>query len=239
MKRLLPLLALAVLMSACVKTPEIPRFSILGDSFSAFEGYVDPDTNDVYVYDRIGVTGPEQMWWSQVADTVGWVMERNNSFSGSLMSNFDDFAAGTYYGPQSFIRRADNLGHPNVILIFGGTNDIYNGAPLGDYVYSNWTEEKLCSFRPAMAYLLETLKRQYPKAKIYFLVDMELCIDDVTIDDEVRQSYIESMHHIASHYDVDCIDIYEIKKSMWHPNVEGQADIARQVIEALRLDFNF
>jgi hypothetical protein len=240
MKRLLPLLALAVLVSACVKTPETTRFSILGDSFSAFQGYVYPDTNEAYPhYNDIGVTGPEQMWWSQVADSTGWDMERNNSFSGALMCNFDDFETGDHYGPNSFIHRMNNLGNPHVIFVFGATNDIYHRAPLGDYVYSGWTEEQLCSFRPGLAYILEILKHQHPRAKIYLLVDMELCISDVTIDDETRQAYLESIHSIANHYNVNCIDIYDIHKSWWHPDPEGQEDIARQVIEALRVDFNF
>jgi hypothetical protein len=125
-----------------------------------------------------------------------------------------------------------------VILVFGGTNDIYKRAPLGDYVYSDWTEEQLCAYRPAMAYLLENLKRQHPNAKVYFLIDMELCINDVEIEDATRQAYIESMHRIASHYNVECIDIYGIHKQYWHPNAQGQDDIARQVLEALALDFN-
>ena len=240
MKRLLPLLALAVLMSACVKTPETTRVSILGDSFSALEGYVYPDTNEAYPhYTEIGVTGPEQMWWSKVIDSTGWEMEKNNSFSGSLMCNFDDFETGNHYGPNSFIRRMDNLGNPHVIFVFGATNDIYHRAPLGDFVYANWTEEQLCSFRPGLAYILETLTHQHPRAKIYLLVDMELCINDVTIEDETRQDYLESMYSIANHYNVNCIEIYGIHKSWWHPNPEGQEDIARQVIEALQIDFNF
>jgi len=242
MKRFLPLLAMALafMMSACVKTPEPTRFSILGDSFSALEGYVDPDSNDPFIYyNDIGVTGPELMWWSKVVDSTGWVLERNNSFSGALVCNFEDFVTGEHYAPNSYIRRMDNLGNPNVILVFGGTNDIYKKAPLGDYEYSGWTEEQLCTFRPAMAYLLESLKQHHPRAKIYLLVDMELCISDTTIDDETRQAFIESMHHIASHYNVSCIDLYGIHKDLWHPDVQGQEDIARQVIEALAVDFDF
>ena len=70
-KTTLALFALILLVSACTQTPEPIRFSILGDSYSAFEGYVQPDSNDIYHYDAIGVTGPEQMWWAQVADSTG------------------------------------------------------------------------------------------------------------------------------------------------------------------------
>lgn len=234
-KRLLPLFAMALMLSSCGKDPEPKetRFSILGNSFSSYEGYVNPETNAVFPYDGIGVTGPEQMWWSKVAVSTGWTLERNNSFSGSLVCNFQDFNGGTYYAPNSYIRRMDNLGNPDVIFVFGATNDIYQGAPLGQYAYADWTEEQLCTFRPAMSYLIDGLKRLYPKAVIYILVDMELCINDHSIDEEIREAYIESMHHIASHYHVDCIDIYGIHKFAWHPDVQGQDDIARQVLEVV------
>lgn len=242
MKRLLPIFALAVMLSACVKpdSPDEPstiRFSVLGDSFSAFEGMVDPSTNDTFPYENIGVTSTD-MWWHKVATEMEWVMDKNNSFSGALVSNFDGFSGGNYYAPNSYLRRMGDLGNPDVIFVFGGTNDIYKGAPLGDFIYSDWPEEQLCNFRPAMAYLFDGLRRLYPHAEIYCLVDMELCISDTSIDDEIRQAYIESMHRIASHYNVQCIDLYAIHKSHWHPDVQGQDDIARQVIEALLVDFN-
>lgn len=238
-KLLFFLASLTLLVSSCVKDPEpnpISRFSVLGDSFSSFKGYVDPAVNDVWVYyDTIGVTEPEQMWWYQVAVETGWTMEKNNSFSGSLICNYD---ALEYFGPHSFIRRMDHLGNPDVIFVFGGTNDVIFKVPLGDYVYADWTEEQLCTFRPAMAYLFSGLKRLYPLAEIYFMVDMELCIDDVSLDNETRRDFIDSMHHIANHYNVNCIDISGIRKSWWHPNAMGQEDIARQVLEVMRNDFN-
>ena len=237
-KQIIAIMVAFSALTACVKEHKDIHFSVLGDSFSAYEGFVDPDSNDVYPYDEIGLTGPEQMWWSMVADSTSWAMERNNSFSGALVCNFYDFSSGSYYAPNSYLRRMGDLGNPDVIFVFGGTNDIYQRAPLVDYVYGGWTEEQLCTFRPAMAYLFDGLQRQYPFAEIYCLVDMELCINDVTIDDETRQAFIESMHRIADHYQVKCIDLYGIRKTQWHPNAVGQESIARQVIESIAADFN-
>ena len=233
-------MALAVMMSACVKPndpgqPTETKFSILGDSYSSFEGYVDPETNDVWHYENIGVSSVEQMWWYKVANAMEWSVEKNNSFSGSLISNFSDFEAGNYYAPNSFLRRMDNLGNPDVIFILGGTNDVWQDAPFGDYVYEDWTEEQLCSFRPALAYLLGYTIQQYPKAKIYFLLETSPCPGGIT--EETRLNLIESTHRITSHYGVDCIDL-EIHKDWWHPDVKGQNDIARQVLEVLERDFN-
>jgi len=228
MKKIAFIIVLAIVMAACVKTPEPTRFSILGDSYSSFEGFVYPDTNDVYEYEHIGVTGVEQMWWSQVADSTGWLLERNNSFSGAMISNFD---AMDFYVPASFIHRMDNLGNPNVIFILGGVNDLWYGAPFGEYVYSDWTEEHLRSYRPALAYLFDNLKHLYPRAELYFLLETDPCPGG--IDEEKRLNYIISTHRIADHYDVDCIDLLDIHKKFWHPDVEGQKSIADQVSEFL------
>ena len=239
-KIVFPLVAMAIIMSACVKTPEPIRFSILGDSYSSYEGYVHPDSNDVYPYENIGLTGVEQMWWAQVADSTGWTLERNNSFSGALVCNYDYV---NYYGQYSFIRRMDNLGHPDVIFIFGATNDACAHnlnephepvVALGDYVYSDWTEEQLCDFRPALAYLFDHLKTRYPKAKLYFLLDMNLGTGGVT--EQRRAEFLESIQRIAHHYQVDCIDLWNISKSQWHPNAEGQKDIADQVLEYIAIE---
>lgn len=239
MKKTLYLLAsLVILLSSCGKDPQpdpIKNFSVLGDSYSSFEGYVDPETNDVWPYENIGVTSVEQMWWFKVANGMGWTVERNNSFSGSLVSNFHDFDAGAYYAPHSYLRRMDGLGHPDVIFILGGTNDVWQGAPFGEYVYSDWTEEQLCSFRPALAYLLDNLKRLYPNAKLYVLLETSPCPGGIT--EETRQNLIESTHSISNHYNVECIDL-DIHKDWWHPDEKGQDDIARQVLERLEAEFN-
>lgn len=236
------LFALAIIISACTKTPEPIRFSILGDSFSAFKGYVQPDSNDVYHYEDIGVKGPEQMWWSLVADSTGWILERNNSFSGSLVCNYDYVG---YYGQYSFINRMDDLGHPDVIFIFGATNDAYahsDGNPfdpvvsLGEYIYDDWTSENLCDFRPGLSFLFHHLKKRYPKARLYFLLDMNLGSGGVT--EQRRTEFIESIHQIAFDYRVDLIDLWDIRKSQWHPNAKGQADIAKQVLEYINFEPN-
>ncbi len=242
MKRLLPFLAIALLMSACNPSdPSDPtenediRFSILGDSYSTYEGYVDPETNDVWPYENIGVNDVSQMWWHIVATKMGWPMERNNSFSGSLICNYRDFEGGAYYEPHSFLKRMDDLGNPDVIFILGGTNDVWQDAPFGDFVYADWTEEQLCSFRPALACILDNVKRQHPDAKIYFLLETSPCPGGIT--EETRLNLVESAHRISQHYGVECIDL-DIHKDWWHPDVQGQHDIARQVIEALDNDFN-
>ena len=129
----------------------------------------------------------------------------------------------------------DHLGNPDVIFILGGTNDVWQDAPFGDFVYADWTDEQLCAYRPALAYLFAHLKSLHPHAKLYFLLETNPCPGDIT--EETRLNLVESTHRIANHYNVECIDL-TIHKNWWHPDVQGQSDIARQVLEALKVDFN-
>lgn len=235
-KHLLLVMASMFLLASCGKDP-MPkdiRFSVLGDSYSTFKGYVDPESNDVWYcpppYNNIDVTSIEDMWWHKVATTMGWTLEKNNSFSGSLISNFWGYNSGPYYAPHSFIRRMDDLGDPDVIFVFGGTNDVWNGAYSGEFVYYGWTEGQLEQYRPALAYLFDHLVGRYPEAKIYFLVDMDFSADD-------NQRFVLSAQIIARRYGICCIDLYDIQKDWAHPNAQGMSDIAAQVVAVLRQSY--
>lgn len=222
----LALIFIAFIQMSCTKDPteKETSFSILGDSYSTFEGFVTPESNDVWYNlppdNYINVTNVSQMWWWQLQKAMNWELDHNNSFSGSVLCNWD---TTNYYGPHSFIHRADDLGNPDVIFVFGGTNDVWQKAPLGDFQYNDWTDEDLCLFRPGLAFLCAKLKRSYPTAKIYFMVDMQL-----------GQEIVDSFHTIIAHYQVNYIDLYGIDKDWDHPTVFGMKSIADQTIAAIR-----
>lgn len=221
------LLLASIFMSACVPDPEPlveKHFSVLGDSYSAYRGYVDPESNDVWTYyDSIGVNAVEKMWWYQLGETLGWTLEKNNSFSGSFICNMDYVH---YYGAHSFLRRMDDLGDPDIILVFGGANDMWNQVPMGDYVYWGWTDEELCTFRPALACLFDGLHEHYPGTEIVFMADTDL-----------GEEFMETVHTIADYYGVQCVDLVGVQKTWKHPSVEGMSTIARQMAAALREEF--
>ena len=126
------------------------KVSILGDSYSTFYGYVQPENNLCW-YGVPGekkendVTKVEQTWWWCLADSVTYVLECNNAYSGATVCNTGYERAD--YSDRSFITRMDDLGNPDIILVFGGTNDSWAGAPLGDFKYSQWTKDDLYDFR--------------------------------------------------------------------------------------------
>ena len=218
--------------------------SILGDSYSTFEGCLATDSNEVWYYP---VDSPKhhkgndvgeasQCWWSIVIKEMGATLERNNSFSGSTICRtgyakdktgdrvpLKGYEQMCDYTNRSFISRSNALGNPDIILICGGTNDSWCGAPIGDYVYGNWTDLQLYTFRPAMAKLLADLRQHYPQARLLFMLNSEL-----------KESINESVHTICRHYGVDCLDLHDIDKQRGHPSQKGMKAIAEQVIEQLK-----
>jgi len=214
-----------VSLTYCQKQEPTTRASILGDSYSTHEGTL---TKSSYLSwyrlppnNKNDVTSIDQVWWHQVFDTLNWTLETNNSYSGATICNtgYD----GADNKKISFVARMNELGKPDVILVFGGTNDSWAGSPVGEYKYSNWTDEDLYSFRPAMAKLCDGLNTMYPDASAYFILND--CLDSITK---------ESIHVIAGHYDIPCIDLAVFDKQDGHPSVAGMRSITNQLIGYFR-----
>ena len=116
-----------------------------------------------------------------------------------------------------------DLGCPDVIFIFGATNDSWAGAPIGDYQYEQLHKANFWTFRPAMARMLEWMTARYVGADIYFLLNDGL-------KDEINQS----VKTICEHYGVQCIELHDIDKQSGHPSVKGMQQIAEQVAAAIK-----
>ncbi len=203
--------------------------SILGDSYSTFQGYLEPDTNAVWYWakpdpKRTDVNSVRQTWWHKFVKENGYKLEVNNSFSGSTIcfSGYRKEGSSSFsdYSDRSFVTRLTALGNPDIILVFGGTNDSWAGSPIGEYKYQNYLRNDLYSFRPAVAFLLENLIDYYPNVKIYFM-----------LNDGLKEEINESVLSVCRHYGIDCIVLHDIDKISGHPSVKGMESIANQVRE--------
>ncbi len=220
------LILLAAVLFIRVGSGQNPKkVSILGDSYSTCEGYTAPDTNYLWYYEvprhPTDVRSVDRMWWHLLIQKNGYELEVNNSFSGSTICNTG--YQGADYSDRSFITRMDRLGEPDLIFIFGGTNDAWAGVPIGEYRYDRWTPEELYRFRPALACLLESMKTLYPESEIFFLLNSGL-----------KEEVNESVRTVCRHYRIDCIELEGIDKMQGHPSVKGMEQIARQVDRFLR-----
>lgn len=218
------ILILLLFISVCVSAQR-KAVSILGDSYSTYEGYLTPNTNEVWYYakndiKKTDVKNVSQTWWWQLIKDCGYKLCVNNSYSGATISytGYD----GNDYSQRSFITRMDNLGCPDVLFIFGATNDSWAHAPIGDFKYAGQTRDDLYSFRPAMAYLLEHIMYRYPNVEVYFILNDGLSAD-VTL----------SVKTICNHYGVKYIELHNIDKMSGHPSIKGHKQIAEQIESVL------
>ena len=200
--------------------------SILGDSYSTFQGYLQPDSNAVWYWDspdaqNTDVHSVRETWWHQFIKKNGYRLCMNNSFSGSTICNSGykrgnpDFAD---YTDRSFVTRMTHLGCPDMIFIFGGTNDAWAGSPIGEYKYDGWTKEDLFSFRPALAKMLSFMIDRYLNVEIYFI-----------LNDGLQTEINESVKTICAHYQIPCVELSGIDKINGHPSVKGMSQICEQV----------
>lgn len=217
------LLTFSLLCSVLVLFSQTPKkVSVLGDSYSTFENCVEPDTNLVWYFakeanpERTNVNVADSTWWRIFIADNGYQLEKNNSYSGSTVCNRGYKQAD--YSDRSFITRMDNLGNPDMILVFGATNDCWAKVPVG----SNDSDD-LYTFRPAMKLLLKSLPELYPNAEIHFILND-------AIDGDIRQAVVE----LCKEYNTDCIVLHDISKRQGHPDKAGMREISRQLSAALK-----
>jgi len=216
---------LAVLMAG-IAVAQTKAVSILGDSYSTYEDFVTPATNELWYYaknsdQKTDVKDVRQTWWHQLIKENGWRLAVNNSYSGATISytGYD----GNDYSPRSFNTRMDNLGQPDIIFIFGATNDSWAGSPIGDFKYEDIKKADLYEFRPALAHMLRWMTDRYVNTEIYFILNTEL-------KDEINTS----VKTVCAHYGVPVITLTEVDKISGHPSVKGMRQIADQVNSFLK-----
>ena len=219
MKRVfLAITLLAIMLPAYSQTKKV---SILGDSYSTFKDCNPEGYAPFYPNDRNDVTDPSQTWWSLYVEAMGYQLEENNSWGGTTICN-------TGYGgwdssKSSFLSRTDMLGDPDIIFVFGGTNDAWAHSPVGEYKYSDWTDEDCRSFRPALACLFSKLQSRYPDAEIYAILNSEL-------QEEVNDSF----RVICKHFDIQLIELSDVEKQNGHPSIKGMQRINEQLLESIK-----
>lgn len=150
-------------MDAFVNQPyQGKKISILGDSISTFSGWLYPSENvSYYTGNNAGVSAVSDTWWYKLITALGATLEKNNSWSGSAVSN----CRGSY--PKSGIQRCTNLGNPDVIIVRMGTNDFYFGAELGTYDGTTAIPTGETTFSDAFAKMLDMIMTTYKTAEIW------------------------------------------------------------------------
>lgn len=135
------------------------KLSILGDSISTFNGYI-PSGNATY-YPSGDVTDVSDTWWKKLIDNTGLVLDTNNSWSGSRVTTTGgESSAGC-------MTRCQNLGNPDIIIVWMGINDFNNEVALGTYDGTTSVPNVTTTFREAYGIMLNKILTAYPSAEVY------------------------------------------------------------------------
>ncbi len=202
-----------------------PVVSILGDSYSTFEGYI-PEGNEPWYFarrqeKRTDVSSVRETWWWQLIDEGGYILGTNESYSGSTIS-YTGYR-GEDYRDRSFITRLPRIAPSDILLIFGGTNDSWANVPLGEYVKKAPTLGHLYEFRPALGRLLSDARDRFPGTRIVFILNTEL-------KDEINKSVEE----LCRRNGVELLKLKDIEKISSHPSVAGMKAIKEQLLDFLK-----
>lgn len=203
---------------------------IIGDSYSAFEGWV--GGNRTY-YPTDGSVGSdvgcaEMMWWNGLLSENGGRLLRNDSWAGAPIC-YTGYN-GSCAEATSFVGRLGKLqkdgffdkNRVDTVFVFGGTNDSWANAPLGEIKYGSLDRKDLFSVFPATCRLLSMIKQAAPEAEIVFIINTEL-----------REGIAEGFARICGHYGARAVRLADIDKHQGHPTAAGMQQIARQILSAL------
>lgn len=227
-KFILIIISTLSVLFACNQPDQCRTVSILGDSYSTFEGYI-PEGNAVW-YSAVpngdnDVVRVEDTWWHLMCASGKFKLLQNDSYSGSTICNTGYGACDATY--CSFITRMKRLVEageaPDILFIFGATNDSWANSPIGSLQYSDWTTEDLFSCLPACCYMLDYLKESLPETKIVFVINTEL-------KDEIVSGIIDA----CDYYGVSSILLKDIDKLSGHPSVLGMQQICNQLVEFVK-----
>ena len=205
---------------------------IFGDSYSTFEGYIPKTYKSWYSSNgrkETDVKKVEQTWWHQLCEDMDYNLVMNDSYSGSTIG-YTGYDGADTSKSSSFIHRLENYesqkffekNEIDIIFVFGGTNDSWANAPLGEYKTENITKSDLYNVLPAISYFIGELKRVAPDAEIVFIINTDLKAE---IGDTVKKA--------SDHFGTKYVELTKFKKSSGHPTVVGMASIASQVRKVL------
>ena len=201
------------------------KFSILGDSYSTFAGWI-PEGQDIYYPNPASVSdvlAVEETWWHQLMCRNSMRLLINDSWSGSTVCTQ---VRETQPPEAAFVKRMHHTmtsagvdgEKPDVIFLFGCTNDSWIDREVGDVQYCCRTEADLAGVLPAFCEMVSFVKNENPQAVIA-----------AVINDELKPALQEGMRKAGEYYGIVTVSLAGVEKQNGHPNKKGMAQIADQI----------
>ena len=209
------------------------KVMIFGDSYSTYSGYV-PEGYAVY-YSGNRATPPDVSdvsltWWHSLISESGSELVQNNSWSGSTIG-YTGYNNSDCSQTSSFIYRFEKLmdegffekNKIDTVFVFGGTNDSWSNAPLGEFKIEVEDKKELYSVLPSIGYFAKRLDEELPEARKVFVVNNKL-----------NPAISEALVNAAKHFGFDSVVLRDIDKLNGHPTEQGMREIKEQILEALK-----
>lgn len=233
-----------------VDTNLLPLFgknlAVLGDSMSnPVRGASDPTADNIY-------WGLLKSWYglNVDADGISGTAIAPSTYTGFTTNHFSADARIQGFKNRSFT--------PDIILIFGGTNDFGRQAStlnvqLGTYADPESNVAGSSSFYAALKYLYHNLSLTYPNAKIFHMEPLQRADMGfpATLEGKVLKDFINAIDIVAKDYGVTVIPTFSNSGfTYWnmtaggvysadglHPNPAGHYKLAEYVGSVLRNHF--
>ena len=238
------------------------RISILGDSISTFGSPSATNEDGTYCYSyyptatcRYSEDGVDSIafnvqntWWMRLINQLGAKLGINESWRGTRVSG----TGASTFNNQTRIGHLGENGNPDLILVYGGTNDAGGGVTIGTFVggdYSDYdTAEEITAlpvttFADAYKAMLIRLMFTYPSAEIVCILPT-FTTSYYTIQN--LDNYVEVIKEACDFFGIKWIDtrvsgITIFNKASFlvdgiHPNANGMKLLSDKIYKHLIFD---
>ena len=206
---------------------------IFGDSYSTFKDWIPAGHASYYppvIESRPMIAKVEDTWWHALITETDSKLLLNESWSGSTIG-YTGYDGADTSKTSSFIARlkkhtAEGFFEKNkidTVFVFGGTNDSWSDAPVGNIKFENLEEKDLYSVLPAVCFFLGELKKLVPSARIIFVINSDL-----------KEKITEGIESACKHFSIETVRLFEIDKKSDHPTVLGMKQI-KEILSKCKL----
>ena len=208
---------------------------IFGDSYSTYEGYIPEGYACYYIKNReedsphARVSDVRLTWWWRLTEATGSTLVENNSWSGSTIG-YTGYNGADCSATSSFLTRLEKRGSEgffeknriDTVIVFGGTNDSWSGAPLGEARLDGASKEERYFVLPAIGEMARLLRKILPSARVIFLGNCG-----------IKTEITDAMAKACLRYGHTYIGLTDIDKRGAHPTELGMRQIFEEIMAAL------
>lgn len=205
---------------------------IFGDSYSTYEGHI-PAGYAVYYSGHRGaepdVFDVRNTWWGRLIAETDSTLVQNNSWSGSTIG-YTGYNNSDCSHSSSFIYRFEKLlaegffeeHRIDTLFIFGGTNDSWSNAPLGESDKELVEDSDLFCVLPAIKHFVARLADKLPDTKL-------VIIGNCDIKSEITDALALAAERAGATY----VGLSDVDKINGHPTELGMEQIKNQILASV------